>query len=68
MFSAVKVIEVLCIVHVRVIYSVILTSIFRRIGSKLDPYCGLVTVAPFAWLLIDLRSISVAICFKKLDT
>lgn len=63
-----EVIRVLSIVHVRVVHSVILTSIFRRIGSKLDPYCGLITVAPFAWLLIDLRSIFVAMCFKKLVT
>lgn len=55
-------------VHDRVIYSVIFTSIFRRMGSKLDAYCGLMTVAPFACLLIDLRSIFVAMCFKKLVT
>lgn len=55
-------------VHTRMIYSVILTSIFRRIGSKFDPYCGLMTVVPFAWLLIDFRSTLVAMCFRKLDT
>lgn len=46
----------------------ILTSIFRRMGSKFDPYCGLITVVPFACLLIDSRSTFVAMCFKKLDT
>lgn len=36
------------VLHDWVIYSVILTSIFRRMGSKFDPYCALITVVPFS--------------------